>query len=283
MRRLSRQSQCGRKAVLIYSFSPLAVALGLDEADTNRQNLEVYRSAFEAPFITATETYYKAESEQFLAGNSVTEYMKKAEGRLQDEENRVDLYLHASTRKNLIQKCEEVLVKNHAEIMQEEFQRVRSWRPSTAPQHCPASENGTLTGSPSTLQLLDQEQEPDLHRMFLLLSRIASGLGPLRERFEAHVKKAGLDSVERSVGSTVASVPAGSNGAGEGSSAGAGKEKEKKEVAVEPKAYVDSLLAVHRKNNELVAKAFRGDQGFVASLDRVGPPPCSVARVKALD
>ncbi|BGP58323.1 hypothetical protein JCM8202_002945 [Rhodotorula sphaerocarpa] len=215
------------------------VALGLDEADTNRQNLEVYRSAFEAPFITATETYYKAESEQFLAGNSVTEYMKKAEGRLQDEENRVDLYLHASTRKNLIQKCEEVLVKNHAEIMQEEFQR-----------------------------LLDQEQEPDLHRMFLLLSRIASGLGPLRERFEAHVKKAGLDSVERSVGSTVASVPAGSNGAGEGSSAGAGKEKEKKEVAVEPKAYVDSLLAVHRKNNELVAKAFRGDQGFVASLDR---------------
>ena len=98
----------------------------MDEADTNRQNLEVYRSAFESPFIKATETYYQAESEQFLAGNSVTEYMKKAEARLQDEENRVDLYLHASTRKALIAKCEEVLVKNHAEIMQEEFQRVSS-------------------------------------------------------------------------------------------------------------------------------------------------------------
>lgn len=86
----------------------------------------MYRSAFESPFIKATETYYQAESEQFLAGNSVTEYMKKAEARLQDEENRVDLYLHASTRKALIAKCEEVLVKNHAEIMQEEFQRVSS-------------------------------------------------------------------------------------------------------------------------------------------------------------
>ncbi|GAA6043698.1 hypothetical protein JCM8097_007485 [Rhodosporidiobolus ruineniae] len=203
------------------------VALGLDETDTNRQNLEVYREAFEKPFLTATETYYKAESEQYLAENSVTEYMKKAESRLGEEENRVDLYLHASTRKGLVSKCEEVLVKNHSELMQDEFQR-----------------------------LLDQEQEPDLQRMYLLLSRIPSGLDPLRTRFEAHVKKAGLGSVERTVGGA-----ASAEGAGE-------KEKEDAQAAVEPKAYVDSLLAVYRKNNELVAKAFRGDQGFVASLDR---------------
>lgn len=51
--------------------------------------------------------------------------MKKAEARLGEEENRVDLYLHASTRKGLVSKCEEVLVKNHGELMQDEFQRVR--------------------------------------------------------------------------------------------------------------------------------------------------------------
>jgi cullin 1 len=93
--------------------------------------------------------------------------------------------------------------------------------------------------------------------MYLLLSRIPSGLDPLRERFEAHVKKAGLDSVERAVGGA-----ASAEGAGD-------KEKEDAQAAVEPKAYVASLLAVHTKNNELVGKAFRGDQGFVASLDRV--------------
>lgn len=79
----------------------LVVALGLDELDTNRQNLEVYREAFEKPFLTATEVYYKAESEQYIGDNSVTEYMKKAEVRLTEEENRVDMYLHASTRKNV--------------------------------------------------------------------------------------------------------------------------------------------------------------------------------------
>ncbi|GAA5845367.1 hypothetical protein JCM9279_004858 [Rhodotorula babjevae] len=224
------------------------VALGLDEADTNRQNLDVYRSAFEVPFLAATEAFYSSESEQYLAANSVTEYMKKADARLGEEENRVDLYLHASTRKGLVSKCEEVLVKNHAELMQEEFQR-----------------------------LLDQEQEPDLQRMYLLLSRIPSGLDPLRERFEMHVKKAGLDSVERAVGAAAAG---GASASANGTPAPGGGEdvkptKEAKDKAdaaaaggVEPKAYVDSLLAVHRRNNELVSKAFRGDQGFVASLDR---------------
>jgi cullin 1 len=79
--------------------------------------------------------------------------------------------------------------------------------------------------------------------MYLLLSRIPSGLDPLRLRFEQHVKKAGLESVEKIVGEA--------------------------QDAVEPKAYVDALLAAHKRNAELVTKAFRGDQGFVASLDRV--------------
>ena len=94
--------------------------------------------------------------------------------------------------------------------------------------------------------------------MYLLLSRIPSGLDPLRERFEQHVKKAGLESVERAVGSASAAATEGGDKEAGGASQG-----------VEPKAYVDSLLAVHKKNGELVGKAFRGDQGFVASLDRV--------------
>ena len=46
--------------------------------------------------------YYKAESEAFLAegtGNGICEYMKKAEERLKEEEVRVDMFLHVSTRK----------------------------------------------------------------------------------------------------------------------------------------------------------------------------------------
>jgi cullin 1 len=143
------------------------VALGIDETDTNRTNLDVYKASFEDPFLESTEAYYKAESDAFIAENSVTDYMAKAEARLKEEEDRVDMYLHASSRKTLVAKCEDVLVKAHSDRMQEEFQR-----------------------------LLDSEKEDDLNRMYHLLSRIADGLVPLRTRFEEHVKKSGLAAVE---------------------------------------------------------------------------------------
>ena len=75
------------------------VSLGLDISDTNRQNLDVYKEHFEAGFIENTKSYYKAESEAFVAANSVSDYLKKAAERLKEEEQRVDRYLHGDTRK----------------------------------------------------------------------------------------------------------------------------------------------------------------------------------------
>ena len=73
----------------------------MDEADTNKASLDVYREHLETPFITATEKYYKAESEAFLAENSVSEYLKKAEERLREEEDRVERFLNSNTRKTV--------------------------------------------------------------------------------------------------------------------------------------------------------------------------------------
>ncbi|KAH8921932.1 Cullin-domain-containing protein [Atractiella rhizophila] len=190
------------------------VALGLDETDTNRQNLETYRDGFEKPFIHETEVYYRNESENFISspGNTITDYMIKAETRLKEEEDRVDKYLHNSTRKSLVTTCETALVKNHATKMQEVFQ-----------------------------ELLNQEKEADLNRMYNLLNRIPEGLNPLREIFETHVKKAGLDNVEKI------------------SAAGA---------EVEPKAYVDALLEIHSRNHQLWQNAFKAEPGFGGSLDK---------------
>jgi len=93
--------------------------------------------------------------------------------------------------------------------------------------------------------LLDEEKEDDLNRMYNLLSRIPDGLNPLRDRFETHVKKAGLAAIEVIIGAS------------------------DKGTDVDPKAYVDALLDVHGKNSETVAKAFKTEAGFVASLDKV--------------
>lgn len=194
------------------------VSLGLDDTDTNKACLDVYKEHFEAPFIDATETYYKHESESFIASHSVPDYLKKAEERLKEEEDRVDRYLNTQTRKPLISKCEAVLIREHSTLMWENFQN-----------------------------LLDYDKDEDLQRMYALLSRIPEGLEPLRKKFEEHVKKAGLAAVSRLTAETTA----------RGESAD-----------VDPKGYVDALLEVHKKNSDTVTRSFRGEAGFVASLDK---------------
>ncbi|MBW0485937.1 hypothetical protein O181_025652 [Austropuccinia psidii MF-1] len=153
------------------------VSLGLDESDSNRQNLDVYRESFEIPFLQETERYYKHETECFIAKTSITEYMQKADMRLKEEEDRVDMYLHLSSRKMLVATCESVFVKDHAENLQEEF-----------------------------LALLESEREEDLSRMHGLLSRIPEGLDPLTAQFELATKASGLAAIERIAGDKPDSV-----------------------------------------------------------------------------
>ena len=191
------------------------VSLGLDEVDPNKVCLDVYKQHLEAPFLIATETYYRKESETFLIENSIPEYLKKAEERLREEEDRVERYLNTQTRKLLVGKCEDVLIRAQSERLWDNFQN-----------------------------LLDFDQDEDLQRMYALLSRIPEGLEPLRKKFEEHVKRAGLDAVSKL-------VVEGSEG-----------------DVLDPKAYVDALLEVHGKNAAIVNRSFRGEAGFVASLDK---------------
>ncbi|KAF1850628.1 Cullin-domain-containing protein [Cucurbitaria berberidis CBS 394.84] len=187
------------------------VSLGLDEADSSKSTLDVYKEHFENPFLAATAQYYDNESKQFLAENSVVEYMKKAEARLEEEKERVPLYLLNEIMSPLMRTCEQSLITNHSQALREEFQI-----------------------------LLNNDQQDDLGRMYKLLARIPEGLDPLRTQFETHVRKAGLNAVDKL--------------AQEGDS-------------LEPKTYVEALLEVHTKYQDLVNKAFNGESEFVRSLD----------------
>lgn len=144
------------------------VSLGLDETDSTKSTLDVYRYHFEKPFLEATTKYYENESAQFVAENSVVEYMKKAETRLDEEKGRVGLYLHPDIMSPLMKACLGVLVTGHSGLLRDEFQ-----------------------------VLLDNDRQEDLARMYRLLARIIDGLEPLRTKFEAHVRKSGLAAVEK--------------------------------------------------------------------------------------
>ena len=187
------------------------VSLGLDETDPTKSTLDVYRYYFERPFLAATNAYYEQESAQFVAENSVVEYMKKAERRLDEEKEHVPLFLHPDIMGPLMKACLTALVEAHSVLLRDEFQ-----------------------------VLLDNDRQEDLARMYRLLAKISSGLEPLRTKFEAHVRKAGLAAVDRV--------------AAEGDS-------------LEPKIYVDALLEVHSQYQKLVDEAFGGESEFVRSLD----------------
>ncbi|KAK3940105.1 Cullin-1 [Diplogelasinospora grovesii] len=187
------------------------VSLGLDEGDSSKTTLDVYRYHFERPFLEATKLFYQNESKQFVAENSVVEYMKKAEARLDEEEERVKVYLHPDIAIPLKKACNQVLIAEHQTILRDEFQ-----------------------------VLLDNDREEDMARMYNLLSRIADGLDPLRSRFEAHVRKAGL--------AAVAKVATDAD-------------------KLEPKVYVDALLEIHTHYQGLVKRAFNDEPEFTRSLD----------------
>ena len=146
------------------------VSLGLDETDSTKSTLDVYRFYFEKPFLRATHAFYEQESANFVSENSVVEYMKKAETRLDEEKNRVGLYLHPDIMNPLMKTCLEVLVTAHSPLLRDEFQ-----------------------------VLLDGDRQEDLARMYRLLARISNGLEPLRTKFEAHVRKEGLAAIDKIV------------------------------------------------------------------------------------
>ncbi|VVC28736.1 Cullin, N-terminal,Cullin, conserved site,Cullin repeat-like-containing domain,Cullin homology,Cullin [Cinara cedri] len=146
------------------------VELGLNEEEPSLkgQSLTIYKESFEKTFLEETKCFYIKESDQFLANNTVTEYMKKAEQRLQEEQKRVRDYLHETTMIGLGDTCEVVLIRKHMEIFHAEFQN-----------------------------LLNCEKNDDLGRMYHLVSRIQDGLGELKNILECHILAQGQTAIEK--------------------------------------------------------------------------------------
>lgn len=136
----------------------LYISIGLEE-DTP---LEFYRREFRDPFLARTREYYLKESTDFLAHNSVSAYMAKAELRLNQEMAAAQQFLHQTTPAELQKTLEEVLIQKHMETLQNEFQ-----------------------------SMLANDREDDMRRFFFLLSRLPDGLNQSSATLRTYLKNRG--------------------------------------------------------------------------------------------
>lgn len=141
------------------------MSLGIDNENPDAVCLETYTEHIETPLVDASEEYYRLESEAFLSEHTISEYLRKVDERLQQEDNRVARYLREETRATLLPACEHALIRENEELLWEHFAK-----------------------------LIDSDQDEDLRRIYMLLARIPESLEPMRKRFEGHVKWEGLSS-----------------------------------------------------------------------------------------
>jgi cullin 1 len=149
------------------------VSIGINKNDPEYICLDVYHTEFQTPFLEATRRFYQKESRTYLASHSVSEYLKKVEARLKEEEDRVTRYLHTSTREYLIPVLIETFLRNNL-------------------THIVSSFEG----------MLEFDKDDDLRRLYALMTMVPAkdGLDPLRQQFQVFLQKLGQRSVEKLIG-----------------------------------------------------------------------------------
>ncbi|PRT53872.1 Cullin-1 [Wickerhamiella sorbophila] len=143
------------------------VSIGLDDQNSKRTSLSFYTKNFEEPFIEATAAYYMAESQRYLNEHGVVEYMRLVDQRLQEEHQRVAMYLHPNTEERLISVCEKVLIEDNQEIIQDQF-----------------------------IVLLSANREEECNILYRLLSKVPHSLEPVQDMLTTYVEQQGLLAVD---------------------------------------------------------------------------------------
>jgi len=130
---------------------------------------EVYQQDFEQPFLQATADFYASESSEYICQNSASDYMRKAEQRLAEENERVSHYLDASTDAKLREVSERELIAKHMRTLAE------------------MAHSGVVS-------MLENERAADLKRAYGLFRRVkvpTDGLSMMREIMAKHIKGLG--------------------------------------------------------------------------------------------
>lgn len=144
---------------LVSSITHMLIDLGINSRS-------VYEEDFEKQFLETSAHFYRLESQDFIAANSCSDYMKKIEIRLKEEQARVTHYLDPSTETKIKEVAERELISVHMKSLVE-------------------MENSGL------ISMLRDDKIEDLKRMYSLFGRVSGGLAIMRDLMSNDVREIG--------------------------------------------------------------------------------------------
>nr|CAG4646060.1 EOG090X01NX [Macrothrix elegans] len=167
------QSLYNEKSSTIHGVIQVLVAV---EEYKKKNNLELYETVFETPFLEATGEYYRQEASRLLQECTISQYMEKVLQRRDEEDLRGRKFLHPNSYQKVRNVCEQEMVAMHLPAIHNE---------------CPT--------------MVQQELHQDLRNAFALLKPISGGLSVLVTQVMEHIKQQGLRAVANLSGDNVAS------------------------------------------------------------------------------
>ncbi|ORX96190.1 Cullin-domain-containing protein [Basidiobolus meristosporus CBS 931.73] len=138
----------------------------LDLADDGNSLLTVYQVDFESKFLESSTQFYRVEGQTLIGTCDSPEYLKKAEKRLTEEEQRSQHYLYSGTEPKIRSIIEKEMLENHIKTIIE-------------------MENSGLVA------MLMNNKNEDILRMYKLLARIQSGHVEMKTSINQYIKKLG--------------------------------------------------------------------------------------------
>ncbi|XP_076017835.1 cullin-3-like [Genypterus blacodes] len=126
----------------------------------------VYEEDFEEPFLEMSAEFFKMESQELLAENGASAYIKKVEARINEEIKRVTDYLDKTTVEPIVKVVERELISKHMKTIAE-------------------TENSGL------VYMLKNGKTDDLAYMYKMFSRVPNGLKTMCECMSSYLQEQG--------------------------------------------------------------------------------------------
>ncbi|KAJ3011036.1 Cullin-3 [Thoreauomyces humboldtii] len=226
----------------------LTSAIGMPRTGTEPK---VYETDFEGRFLETSKAFYRMESQVFLRECDATEYLKKAERRLLEEEQRIANYLTPTTEHKIRHVVEEELLEAHVKVVIE------------------MENSGMVT-------MMSHDKVEDLGRMYKLLSRVSSGHDEMRRILRDHVEEL-VRAVNETFGG-VGPIASGTSIPGEVTQSDSssrlslnGASTNDAAAGAIPQAsplpWVEEILRIKEKFDVLLSRSFDGDRAFESEMN----------------